>query len=128
MNINSDPLTPPVSDADEAAGEEHVHGGVFGEKTELIFALICGSLLLGGWMLSVLTSVTPWVPRTLYLGAYFFGGFFTLREAMASIRAGRFEIDFLMLAAAVGAASLGKWGEGALLLFLFSLGHALPQK
>jgi len=30
-----------------------------------------------------------------------------------------------MLVAAAGAAALGKWQEGALLLFLFSLGHAL---
>lgn len=117
----------PTQTASQPGTCEHEHGGVFGERTELIFALICGSLLLVGWMLSVLTIVTPWVSRTLYLGAYFFGGFFTLREAIASIRAGRFEIDFLMLGAAVGAASLGKWGEGALLLFLFSLGHALEH-
>jgi len=127
MNIDNEPLTPRVSDADEASDEEHEHGELFGEKTGLIFALICGSLLLVGWMLSVLTSVTPWLPWTLYLAAYFFGGFFTLREAIENLRAGRFEIDFLMLVAAIGAASLGKWVEGALLLFLFSLGHALEH-
>ena len=32
-----------------------------------------------------------------------------------------------MLVAAAGAAALGKWPEGALLLFLFSLGHALEH-
>jgi len=32
-----------------------------------------------------------------------------------------------MLVAAVGAAILGQWAEGALLLFLFSLGHALEH-
>ena len=106
---------------------EHEHGGLFGEQTELIFAIICGGLLLAGWLLSVLTSVTPWVPWALYLAAYFCGGFFTLREALENIRAGRFEIDFLMLVAAIGAASLGEWAEGALLLFLFSLGHALEH-
>ena len=31
---------------------------------------------------------------------------------------GGFEIDFLMLVAAIGAAILGEWAEGALLLFL----------
>ena len=113
----------------EAAEEkhEHEHGGVFGEKTELAFALLCGGVLLAGWLLSILTGVTPWVPWALYLAAYFFGGFFTLREAIDNIRAGRFEIDFLMLVAAIGAASLGEWAEGALLLFLFSLGHALEH-
>ena len=39
----------------------------------------------------------------------------------------RFEIDTLMLVAAAGAAALGEWAEGALLLFLFSLGHALEH-
>ena len=39
----------------------------------------------------------------------------------------RFEIDTLMLVAAAGAAALGSWAEGALLLFLFSLGHALEH-
>jgi Cd2+/Zn2+-exporting ATPase len=37
---------------------------------------------------------------------------------------GKFDTDILMLAAAIGAAILGEWAEGAFLLFLFSLGHA----
>lgn len=37
------------------------------------------------------------------------------------------EIDFLMLVAAVGAAALGEWAEGALLLFLFSISHSLEH-
>jgi cation transport ATPase len=57
--------------------------------------------------------------------AYFFGGHFTLKEAVEKIRAGKFEIDFLMIVAAAGAAALSAFAEGALLLFLFSIGHAL---
>src|SRR5579875_3651025 len=38
---------------DHAAGEhDHSHGGIFGEKTELIFAIICGALLGIGFGLS----------------------------------------------------------------------------
>lgn len=111
----------------EGKEHEHEHGGLFGEQTELVFSLLCGGLVLAGWLLSVLTSVTPWMPWSLYLIAYFFGGYFTLREAIENIHAGRFEIDFLMLVAAIGAATLGEWAEGALLLFLFSLGHALEH-
>ncbi len=105
----------------------HEHGGQFGEKTELGFSLLCGGLLLSGWLLSLFTEVVASVPLAIYIGAYFFGGFFTLREAFQNIRAGRFEIDSLMLVAAIGAASLGEWAEGALLLFLFSLGHSLEH-
>ena len=103
----------------------HDHGGIFGAKTELIFAVLSGVCVGLGWALDSFTDVAAWVPLGLFLGAYLFGGWFTVREAYDSIRAGRFEIDFLMLVAAAGAAALGEWFEGGLLLFLFSIGHAL---
>ncbi len=68
-----------------------------------------------------------WVSLSLYIGAYFFGGFYTAKEAIQTVAKGGFEIDFLMLVAAIGAAILGEWAEGALLLFLFSMGHALEH-
>lgn len=103
----------------------HAHAGVFGEQTELIFAALAGAALLAGWLLS--TRAAEAVSLTLYGLAYFFGGFFTLKEAFENLRRRRFEIDTLMLVAAAGAAALGEWAEGALLLVLFSLGHALEH-
>ena len=103
----------------------HSHSGIFGAKTELIFAVLSGVCVGLGWALASFTDVVEWVPLGLFLGAYLFGGWFTVREAYDSIRAGRFEIDFLMIVAAAGAAALGEWFEGGLLLFLFSIGHAL---
>lgn len=111
--------------AGQAHDHDHAHGGIFGEKTELIFVGLCGGLLLLGWLLPKFVAAPQWAPLTALIAAYFFGGFYALREAIDSIRNGRFEIDFLMLVAAAGAAALGEWAEGALLLFLFSLGHAL---
>ncbi|SFF66709.1 Cd2+/Zn2+-exporting ATPase [Salegentibacter agarivorans] len=110
-------------------GEEHshAHGGIFGKNTELIFAIICGILLGIGFGLSFVDSVPQWVSLALYIGAYLFGGFYTAKEAVETVAKGGFEIDFLMLVAAIGAAILGEWAEGALLLFLFSLGHALEH-
>ncbi|MGY8914460.1 MAG: heavy metal translocating P-type ATPase [Flavobacteriales bacterium] len=108
-------------------GEEHAHGGIFGKNTELIFSIICGALLGIGFGLSYVESIPDWVSLTLYIGAYFFGGFFTAKEAVQTVAKGGFEIDFLMLVAAIGAAILGELAEGALLLFLFSLGHALEH-
>ena len=37
------------------------------------------------------------------------------------------DVDFLMVVAAVGAAFIGKWVDGGLLLFLFALGNALEH-
>lgn len=108
-------------------GHDHDHGGIFGSRTELIFALGSGAAYLTGVLLGVLTDLPQGVSTAFYLAAYALGGFFTVREAYDSIRAGRFEVDFLMLIAAAGAAALGKWAEGAVLLFLFSFGHALEH-
>lgn len=107
------------------AGHDHV--GPFGEKSELVFALIAGVLLATGWLIGCGSLAPGWVPTACYIGAYLFGGYFTVKEAFENLRARRFEIDTLMLVAAIGAAALGKWGEGALLLFLFSLGHSLEH-
>lgn len=110
-----------------ANGDEHAHGGIFGANTELYFALLCGALLGVGFAIEKTVSVSEWVPLGFYLASYFFGGFFTLREAIDSLRSRKFEIDTLMLVAAAGAAALGAWAEGALLLFLFSFGHSLEH-
>lgn len=108
-------------------GDSHDHSGIFGEKTELVFSLICGGLLGIGFGLSFVGGMPAWIPLTLYLGSYFFGSYHLVQEAYTEIKAGNFEIDFLMLVAAVGAAILGAWAEGSLLLFLFSLGHSLEH-
>ena len=107
------------------AGHDHAHGGIFGERTELIFSALCGVLLIAGWGLPKLADLPEAVPLALLIAAYGFGGWFAVKEAVEALRGGRFEIDFLMLVAAAGAAALGEWAEGALLLLLFSVGHAL---
>ncbi|MGB7324509.1 MAG: heavy metal translocating P-type ATPase [Rubripirellula sp.] len=107
------------------AGHDHTHVGIFGPKSELIFAVLCGVFLLVGWLIETFAELNEWIPLGCYIAAYLFGGYYTVIEAIEKIRAGKFEIDFLMIVAAAGAASLGAWAEGALLLFLFSIGHAL---
>ena len=100
--------------------------GVFGKKTDLIFAVLSGVFLLAGFLLDQFSEFSIYI-IVLYVISYFFGGFYTLKEAFEEVSRGRFEIDFLMLVAAIGAAFLDKWAEGALLLFLFSLGHSLEH-
>lgn len=103
---------------------EHNHNS---EKTELYFAILCGAFLLIGFFIQKLTSLPDWVSLSSYMISYFFGGYFISIDAYKKIIKGGFDIDFLMIAAAVGAAYIGSYVEGALLLFLFSLGHALEH-
>lgn len=116
-----------IKNTNQHKKEDHDHGGLLGQNTELYFAILSGICLIAGFLLEKFTGLSNNVSFGLYLGGYFFGGYFTLKEAVTKIMKGGFEIDFLMLVAAAGAAFLGKWAEGALLLFLFSLGHALEH-
>ena len=111
----------------EAPGHEHPHGGPFGANSELIFAIASFVLLGVGLASSFVAAVPALVPTVLYALACVAGGWFILREALEAARLGRIEIDGLMLLAAAGAAILGEWPEAALLLALFSLGHALEH-
>lgn len=102
------------------------HAGWWAEYRELVLSVAAGLLLLAGWCAGRADA-----PRTLALGlvlaAYAAGGLYALRDAWQSLKSRRFDIDTLMVVAAAGAAALGAWEEGALLLFLFSLGHALEH-
>ena len=70
---------------------------------------------------------TPWAVAALvaYLLSYISGGWHVLWDAGRQLLRGQINIDLLMIAAAIGAAILGHWADGAVLLFLFSLSHAL---
>ena len=113
----------PTTTAPAAETHDHSHGSA---RWELWFAIAAGVTYAGG-MIAEFALGLPMVgwPLVFFLATYFFGGFFTFRTAIASTMRGKFEVDFLMLVAAIGAALIGRWAEGAVLLFLFSLGHAL---
>lgn len=98
------------------------------EKVELVLSLAAGALLLTG----VLSGHFSWLPgpgvtAILAISAVL-GGWFATIEMFGQLRRFEFRIDFLMIVAAAGAAALGEWAEGAFLLFLFSLGHALEHR
>jgi Cd2+/Zn2+-exporting ATPase len=105
-------------------------GGVrswYPKNRALIFSLAAGAWLLAGWLgQTVFGLAAP--AAALYLAAYLSGGWDVSRHAWHALRERRFDTDLLMVVAAIGAAILGDFAEGALLLFLFSLGHALEER
>ncbi|GAA4944441.1 heavy metal translocating P-type ATPase [Algibacter agarivorans] len=111
----------------EASHEKDFLFHVFGENTELYFAVISGVFWVTGVVFSYIANVQESITTTFFIIGAAFGGVFTFITASKDSLKGKFEIDFLMLFAAIGASALGKWGEAALLLFLFSLGHALEH-
>ena len=98
------------------------------ENRELLFSLGAGFLLLVGWLGGILLKFPDAVSVAFYLAAYLLGGWDVARHAWHALRERHFDTDLLMVMAALGAAVLGDFAEGALLLFLFSLGHSLEER
>jgi Cd2+/Zn2+-exporting ATPase len=90
-------------------------------KAQLAAAILCGVLGIAGAL-----SPAP-LKIIFYVAAYFAGGFYTVGEVWERLQKRAIDVHFLMLAVAVGAASIGAWAEGATLLFLFSLSGALEH-
>ncbi|MCY4411375.1 MAG: heavy metal translocating P-type ATPase, partial [Caldilineaceae bacterium] len=81
-----------------------------------------------GWIGGPVSGLLPgWGIAVFALTAYAAGGYSGFKTALADAKQGSFNIDFLMIAAALGAAFIGEWEEGALLLFLFTLSGALES-
>ena len=98
------------------------------ENREIVFSLIAGLLVLTGWLGQTFFDLPVIAATALYIIAYIFGGWDISQHAWHAIKEKHFDTDLLMVMAALGAAALGEFAEGALLLFLFSLGHALEER
>jgi Zn2+/Cd2+-exporting ATPase len=95
-------------------------------RVMLLLAAICGASALGGFLLERL-GLSP-AGASLFFGvAYITGGWFATQDVWHGLKRGKIDIQFLMIAVALGALLVKGWTEGATLLFLFSLSNALEQ-
>jgi len=98
------------------------HAGEIDEwKAQLAAAILCGGFGLAGAF-----SPAPF-KIFAYVVACIAGGFYPAEEVWERLQKRTIDVHFLMLFVAAGAASIGAWGEGATLLFLFSFSGALEH-
>lgn len=92
----------------------------------LAFAVLVNTLFLIAGAVARAQGAAPGTVTALFVIAYVAGGIFSLREGLESLlQERRIDVDLLMVMAAVGAAFIGEWLEGGILLFLFSLSNAM---
>ena len=103
---------------------DHDHGHDHADewKLQLVLAGACGAL---GLLAAFAVSETWRVP--VFVLSFLAGAWFPAEEVWERLRQRAIDVHFLMLAVAAGSASIGAWGEGATLLFLFSLSGALEH-
>lgn len=91
---------------------------------EGIAAIASGVFILIAWIIGK-TEIANWSPL-IYTMAFVVGGFVKAREGIITlVKEREIDVNLLMLLAAIGAASIGYWTEGAILIFIFSLSGAL---
>jgi Cd2+/Zn2+-exporting ATPase len=90
-------------------------------KWQLVLAVVCGVAAL------LAAFIFPAWRLPLYAVSYLAGAFFAAEEVWERLQNRVLDVHFLMLAVAFGAATIGAWGEGATLLFLFSFSGALEH-
>ena len=84
-------------------------------------------LLIAAASVDHLTSAPHAVVQALYISAYITGGTLSAYQAIRDLFHKQVNVDLLMVTAALGAAAVGAWGEGAVLLALFSTSNALEH-
>lgn len=93
-------------------------------NAKVVTSVVSGVLLLAGWG-SGLVGASASVAVSLYVVAMAVGGYFFGREALEELVFEReIGIELLMSVAAVAAAAMGQPGEGAMLVFLYSISEA----
>ncbi|MHA6532996.1 heavy metal translocating P-type ATPase [Paenibacillus sp. BAC0078] len=94
-------------------------------NAEMQAALGSGLLMLIAWAVSGWSEVFSII---LYVVSYALGGWIKAKEGVETLLKERdLDVNLLMIAAALGAASIGYWNEGAMLIFIFALSGALES-
>jgi len=92
---------------------------------EMQAALGSGLLMLIAW------ATASWsnpLSVLLYIVAYAIGGWTKAKEGIETLVKDRdLDVNLLMIGASLGAAAIGYWNEGAMLIFIFALSGALES-
>lgn len=82
--------------------------------------------LVAAWLLES-NEGSPWVWGPLYAVSFGLAGYSAFLAGLREALRWKLDIDFLMVVAALGAAAIGSFAEGAMLLVLFAIGHGLEH-
>jgi Cd2+/Zn2+-exporting ATPase len=84
-----------------------------------ILTAVCLGALATGSLLGFVSGV-PWIAQVaFFVVAYAAGGYYSTKNAIAALRERTVDVNLLMVTAAVGAAGINHWQEGAILMFLW---------
>ncbi len=99
---------------------------VLWKKHHLVFwTALGGVFIFSGWIIESQGAVLA--GHILFALGYLSGGWMAAKESFDGLREYRLDVNVLMTLAAIGAAIIGRWAEGGMLIFLFSLSNTLEH-
>ncbi|MBY0207150.1 cadmium-translocating P-type ATPase [Paenibacillus cucumis Kampfer et al. 2016] len=95
------------------------------QNKEMQAALGSGIMMLIAWGIAPYFATMSVI---IYIAAYGIGGWTKAKEGVETLVKDRdLDVNLLMIAASLGAATIGYWNEGAMLIFIFALSGALES-
>lgn len=91
-------------------------------------AVIFSGILIALGFIGSYTGISPYLTIAMYAIAMIISGSKPVKSAYYAIRSRSLDMNVLMSAAAIGAAFLGEWLEGATVVWLFALGLNLQNR
>lgn len=97
------------------------------DKSGVRLVVLSGVLLALGLLGSYVDLSPAWI-SVIYAVAIAVGGYKPARSAFYAVKSRSLDMNVLMTAAVVGAAAIGEWLEGAVVVWLFAFGNVLQAQ
>lgn len=104
-----------------------VDAGSSGNRNEYLAIVLPGMLIAGSFAGSFL-GLPELASVIMYAIAMVISGYKPVKSAYYAVKSRSLDMNVLMSAAAIGAALIGEWFEGALVVWLFALGNTLQNR
>ncbi|MCQ6529046.1 heavy metal translocating P-type ATPase [Bacillus mycoides] len=127
-NRNADDIIKEVSNAGFEASLAGTRRGAAPVSKSKNTTLILSGLFLALGFGGSFTNISPLLITLLYAASIGIGGYKPAKSAFYAIRSKSLDMNVLMISAAIGAALIGQWIEGATVVWLFALGATLQNK
>lgn len=105
---------------------EAIRQSFWQRRSNVRFA-ISAALLLLGWGIGIQTGESGFPGVLPYAAAIVIGGYKLFIKGFRNLTRFRFDMNTLMTIAILGAAAIGEWGEGAVVVLLFAISEALES-
>lgn len=99
----------------------------FWKRRENVTAFISLLFIIAGYIFYFQFDYSHPVTIGLFLGAIVIGGYDLFKIGIRNLIKLTFDMNTLMTIAIIGAAIIGEWAEGAVVVFLFALSEALEE-